>query len=188
MFKVVICLLSVLFGSTAYSQSARQQTNRKAAALSAVPSMPTEAEIGELISKASEYVDTYRRTFTNTKASLDKAPTPGFYEKAIEECTQASEVISAIKKNGSTAVALVSLIAILDDMSLNGARASASTMLVAMSEDRAKSSDHAMQDFQDIAQAEKNCYDISELLLHATIRYISAEENALRTLLHNQKQ
>jgi CHASE1-domain containing sensor protein len=65
MFKLIICLLSVLFwASTAYSQSARQQA------------LPSEAEIGDLISKASEYVDTYKRTFTNTKASLDKAPTP----------------------------------------------------------------------------------------------------------------
>lgn len=187
MFKVVICILAVFFcASTAYSQSARQQTKREAAPFSAP--MPSEAEIGELVSKANEYVDTYRRTFENTKASLDKAPTPGFYERAMEECAQAAEVISAIKKNGSTAVALVTLISILDDMSLNGARASAAMMLVAASEDRTKPSNHAMQDFQDIAQAEKNCYDISELLLHATIRYISAEENALRTLLHNQKQ
>ena len=186
MFELIICLLSVLSCAlTAYPQSARQQAKWQGAPSAA---MPSEAEIGELISKASEYVDTYRRTFTNTKASLDKAPPPGFYEKAMEECADASRVISAIKKNGSTAVALVSLIAILDDMSLNGARASAATMMVAVSEDRGNPSNHAMQDFQEIAQAEKNCYDISELLLHATIRYISAEENALRTLLRNQKQ
>ena len=60
-------------------------------------------------------------------------------------------------------------------------------MLVAMSEDKTKPSDHAMQDFQDIAAAERNCYDISELLFHATLRYIAPEENALRVLLHNQK-
>lgn len=79
--------------------------------------MPSEAEIGELISKASEYVDTYKRTLTNTKASLDNAPPPGFYDKAMEECAAGSQIISAIRKNGSTGVALVSLIATLDDMS-----------------------------------------------------------------------
>jgi hypothetical protein len=54
----------------------------------------------------------------------------------MEECAAASQVISAIRKNGSSAVALVSLIAILDDMSLNGARASSATMMVAVSEDK----------------------------------------------------
>ncbi len=46
----------------------------------------------------------------------------------------------------------------------------------------------AMQDFQNLAQADKNCYDISELLLHATIRYISAEEAAFRVLLDREKK
>jgi hypothetical protein len=73
-------------------------------------------------------------------------------------------------------------------MSLNAARASAAAMIVAMTEDRTKPSDHAMQDFQDIAAAEKNIYDISELLLHATMRFISVEERALGVLLQNQKR
>ncbi len=146
-------------------------------------SMPSEAEIGELLSKASEYVETYKQTFATAKGSLEKASQPGFYDRASAMCAQASQVISAIKKNGSTAVALVSLIAVLDDMSLNAARASASTMLLAVGEDK-----QAMQDFQNLAQAEKNCYDSSELLLHATIRYISVEETALRVLLDQQKK
>jgi len=97
-------------------------------------------------------------------------------------------VIAAIKKNGSTAVSLVSLLTILDDMSLNGATASASTMVVAMREDKSNRSNRVMQDFQDLAQAENNCYDISELLFHATIRYISVEETVLRTLLDRDKK
>jgi hypothetical protein len=147
-----------------------------------VANMPSEAEIGELLSKASEYVETYKQTFAAAKGSLEKASQPGFYDRAATMCAQASQVIAAIKKNGSTAVALVSLIAVLDDMSLNGARASASTLLLAVEDKR------AMQDFQNLAQAEKNCYDISELLLHATIRYISAEEAPLRALLELQKK
>jgi hypothetical protein len=44
-----------------------------------------------------------------------------------------------------------------------------------------------MNDFLSLAQAEKNCYDISELLLHATLRYIAVEETALHTLIDRQK-
>jgi hypothetical protein len=47
-------------------------------------SMPSNEEIGDLLSKASEYVDTYRQTFALARPSLAKAPTPGFYEKASE--------------------------------------------------------------------------------------------------------
>ena len=150
---------------------------------SEVASMPSDAEIGELLSKASEYVETYKQTFATAKGSLEQGSQPGFYDRAATMSAQATQIISTIKKNGSTAVALVSLIAVLDDMSLNGARASAVAMLLAAGEDK-----RAMQDFQNLAQAEKNCYDISELLLHATIRYISAEETALRVLLKQQKK
>jgi predicted nucleic acid-binding Zn-ribbon protein len=184
----VLSVLFIVFAAQAQTTPHKAAAHNQAAASSDVPSMPSEAEIGELVSKASEYVDTYKRTFNNTRASLDKAPNPGFYEKGMELSEQASVVIAAIRKNGSTAVALVSLLTILDDMSLNAAKASSETMIVALSQDKASRNSHAMQDFQDLAQAGKNCYDISELLFHATIRYISSEETALRTLLDRQKQ
>jgi hypothetical protein len=113
---------------------------------SELANMPSEAEIGELLSKASEYIETYKRTFAAAKGSLEKASQLGFYDRSATPCAQASQAISAIKKNGSTAVALVSLIADLDDMSLNGARAPASTLVLAVGEDK-----RAMQDFQDLA-------------------------------------
>jgi hypothetical protein len=188
--KCSIGALAVLLTVGAHAQTVPHKAapHNQPSTSSEVSSMPSEAEIGELVNKASEYVDTYRQTFKNAKGSLDKAPNTGFEERAATLCGQASEVIAAIKKNGSTAVSLVSLLTILDDMSLNGARASASTMIVAMSEDKSNPSNHAMQDFQDLAQAEKNCYDISELLFHATIRYISVEETALRSLLDRDKK
>ena len=190
MFKVVSMSLLLFFAAQMSSSQTHspQRVNEESASSQTqnVPSMPSEEEIGELLNKANEYVKTYRETFTTTKRSLDKAPTPGYYEKGMELSTQASDVISAIKKNGSTAYALVGLIGVLDDMSLNAARASAATMVVALGENKSNPKDNAMQDFIDLAQAEKNCYDISELLLHATLRYIAVEETALRTLLNRQ--
>jgi len=190
MLKGAIGILAVLLPVAIYAQTAppKAATHNQVFVSSEVPSMPSEAEIGQLVNKASEYVETYRRTFTNTKASLDKAATPGFDQFAVTLADQASGVITAIKKNGSTAVALVSLLTILDDMSLNAQKASAQVMLVVMREDRAHRTNHGMQDFQDLAQAGKNCYDISELLFHSTIRYISVEETTLRTLLDRDKK
>jgi len=187
-FKRVIAVLAILLPIAGYAQTAQHNaaTHNQVSTPSEVPTMPSEAEISDLVSKASEYIDTYRLTFKNAKASLDKAPNPGFYEQAMALCDQASGVISTIKKDGATAVSLVVLLTVLDDMTLK--RASASTMIVALSENKSNRNDHAMQDFQDLAQAEKNCYDISELLSHATIRYISVEETTLRTLLDREKQ
>jgi hypothetical protein len=83
---------------------------------------------------------------------------------------------------------LVGLIAILDDMSLNAARASAATTIVALQEDKSDPKNHAMSDFLDLAQAEKNCYDISELILHPTLRLISVEERVLHALTDQREK
>jgi hypothetical protein len=40
---------------------------------SELANMPSEAEIGELLSKASEYIETYKRTFAAAKGPLEKA-------------------------------------------------------------------------------------------------------------------
>lgn len=59
--------------------------------------------------------------------------------------------------------------------------------MVALQEDRSDPKSHAMDDFLNLAQAEKNCYDISELLLHPTLRLIAAEEQTLHSLADQQK-
>ena len=149
--------------------------------------MPSNEEIGDLLSKASEYVDTYRQTFGSARPSLAKAPTPGLYEKGMELSKQADSVIAANRKNGPSAYALVGLVSILDDMSLNATRAYAVTMVVALGETRSDLKSHEMEDIQSLAQAGKNCDDISELLLHATLRLIAVEERTLRELTDQQK-
>lgn len=100
---------------------------------------------------------------------------------------QAQTAISALKTNGSSAVALIGLLAILDDMSLNATGAYAQAEMVAVEENRSNPKNDAMADWQDLAQAGKNCYDISDLLLHVTLRYVANEETALRALLNQQK-
>jgi hypothetical protein len=180
MLTLAVGSLAVFLSASFISATSVQHKSFFAA--SSVQQMPSEAEIDELLSKAAEYVDSYRQTFTSAKPSLDKAPTPGFYAKGIELSSQASEAISAIRKNGPSAYALVGLIAILDDMTINATRAYAVTMLVATEEGSSNPKDRAMQDFLSLAQAGKNCYDISELILHATLRLIHVEEQALNTL------
>lgn len=58
----------------------------------------------------------------------------------------------------------------MDDMTLNAARASAAANIVALQENKPDPENHAMGAFLDLAQADKNCYDSSELILHAKLR------------------
>jgi hypothetical protein len=151
------------------------------------PSMPSTEEVNELLSKASEYITQYQSTFKNAKATLDNSPDAGFSEKSNELCSQASSLITAVKKNGPSAYALVGLVGVLDDMSLNAARASSMAIIVGLQQGNPDQQKHAIQDVQDLAQAEKNCYDISELVLHATLRLIAVEEKVLHSISDQQK-
>jgi hypothetical protein len=190
MYRLMIVAFAIaLISPSVHPQNAPNETvPHRTRVLSATASgLPSDEEIGELLNKASEYVDTYRQTFASARPSLAKAPTPGFYEKGVELSKQADGAIAALRKNGYSAYTLVGLISILDDMSLNGARASAATMIVALGEDRSNSKNHAVSDFQNLAQAEKNCYDISDLLLHPTLRLIAVEEQMLHALADQQK-
>ena len=89
--------------------------------------------------------------------------------------------------NGMSAYGLVGLVGILDDMSLNAARASTVVIVDALQGDAPDSKHRATQDMLDLAQAGKNCYDISEVILHATLRYIAVGENLLNTLFEQEK-
>jgi hypothetical protein len=182
MKRIVLSAIALSALCTTPILCSQSQNTGNAASEQPLPSMPSTDEINDLLSKASEYVAEYRMTFKNAKPTLDKTPTPGFNERADELCGQATTIITAIKKNGPTAYALVTLVGVLDDMSLNGARASAMSMIVAMQQGSGDSNRHALEDVQDLAQAEKNCYDISELILHPTLRLISFEEKVLRNL------
>src|SRR5579875_152386 len=139
MYRLLIAALATaLLSSSLQPQSASVKAAPHSSHPSSVSaaSMPSNEEIGDLLSKTSEYVDTYRQTFATAKPLLAKAPTPGFYEKATELSKQAYTVITAIRKNGPSAYALVGLVTILDDMSLNATRAYAVTMVVTMGERR----------------------------------------------------
>ena len=86
-----------------------------------------------------------------------------------------------------SAYALVALIGVLDDMSLNAAKASGIAVVVGLRESSPDSKRRDGQDMQDLAQAGKNCYDISELILHSTLRLIAVEEAVLHKLSDSQK-
>src|SRR5580658_4150329 len=154
MKRIVLGILALTLLCTVSIQS--QQSKKQPDDLD-TSTMPSNEEINDLLSKATEYITTYQGAFKNAKATLDKAPTPGFVEKSDELCAQANLTISAIKKNGMSAYALVALVGVLDDMSLNAAKASSIAVIVGLRETSPESRQRAGQDMQDLAQAGKNC-------------------------------
>jgi hypothetical protein len=179
-----ILALTLLWITTPILES---QQSKEQASEPATPSMPSQEEVNDLLSKASEYVTAYEATFKTSKETLDKSPAPGYFEKSTVLTSQASTVITAIKKNGMSAYALVTLVGVLDDMSLNAARASEVVVITGLQTSSPVLKHSAIQDMQDLSQAGKNCYDISELILHATLRYIAFEEDFLKTIFEQQK-
>jgi hypothetical protein len=184
MKRIVLSIFALALCSTVTIRSQQPQKQTDDVDTS---TMPSSEEINDLLSKATEYVTTYQTAFKNAEPTLDKSPTAGFVEKSDELCAQANLTISAIKKNGMTAYALVALVDVLDDMSLNAAKASSIAVIVGLRETSPDSRQRAGQDMQDLAQAGKNCYDISELLLHSTLRLIAVEEAILHKLGDSQK-
>lgn len=186
MKRILLCILALIL-LCATAPNLQSQQSKEQASDTATPSMPSREEVDDLLNKASEYIATYQTTFKNAKPTLDKAPTPGFLEKSTELCSQANTIIAAIKKNGMTAYALVALVGVLDDMSLNAARASAVSVVVGLQGGAADPTHRAAQDMQDFAQVEKNCFDISELILHSALRLIAVEEAILRSATDEKK-
>jgi hypothetical protein len=60
-------------------------------------------------------------------------------------------------------------------------------MFVAIREPKGGESNPAMLDFQNLAQASKNCCDISELILHSTLRLIAFEEQVFHMATEKRK-
>jgi hypothetical protein len=177
-----ILALTLLCSVPLLSQQSRDETKQPA-----TPTMPSAEEINDLLSKASEYVAVYETTFKNAKPTLDRSPAPGFFETSKDLSSNANSIIATIKKNGMSAYALVFLVKILDNMSLNAGRASTVAVFVQFQGDTPDLKHRAALDMQDISQAGKNCYDISELLLRPTLRYVAVEEDLLQTLSEQRK-
>jgi hypothetical protein len=143
-------------------------------------SMPSNAEIGELLSKADQKVAGFEEAVKLAKPHLDKI-NPRLSSNYLDASLTAHKLIETTQKNGTSAYRLVSLLATLDDLSLNAANAS--VLLLKGDEERlakGKQPDVAsLSSVIALSSAETAVNDISELLMHATLRFVEAEEQVL---------
>jgi len=168
--------------------SLRAQTSPPASEPNPVVNMPSEAEVGELTAKAAEKVEAFHKTLDSVKPLLDKADASA-YGKDKNAVESARTILAALKKNGRSAYALVSLLTTLDDLDLEATQDSQAILLSgtrAMTEGRLPP-DGMTAAVLMLTSAASGLYDISELVMHSTLRFVAGEEAVLAKVFADSK-
>jgi hypothetical protein len=142
-------------------------------------SAPSKDEILELMNKADEKVSGFEKAVKSVQPSLDKID-PNLSATYLNAASAARTIIRAIQKNGPSAYGLVSLVTTLDDLSLDAATASIQLML--LRDQSGQTGARGLDFLVPLMTAKNECYDISELIMHATLRYIHVQEDLLEEL------
>lgn len=139
------------------------------------PELPSQSEIADLVRKADEKTTMYEAAIKNAQAiSPDAVPVD-----SLEAAKTSHEIIKTILNSGASGYGLVGLVATLDDMSLNASRGTTNLLREAIKHPDQRT----MGSILVLSASSTDCNDISELLLHTTLRYIHAEETILDAVL-----
>jgi hypothetical protein len=150
--------------------------------------MPSNAEVRDLLSKASEKVAMFEETVKAAKPNLDKIDSK-LSVNYLDAASTAHLMIDSMQKNGASAYGLVGLFATLDDLSLDASHAS--FQLLRSDEEQVMNGHTSdltrLASIMKLQSAQVGTNDIAELLMHTTLRFIQAEETALEVLLKEKQ-
>lgn len=141
------------------------------------PDPPSSEELLELADKAQEKTDAYRVAIVAAKQDLPANE----YQQYMSAVGPANEIIKGLRQSKS-AYATVALVTILDDMTLNASRAELQLM-THLADASEVIRTRVMLEGATIGTAESGCYDISELTMHAALRYVGFEETSLNEVV-----
>jgi hypothetical protein len=147
-------------------------------------SMPSKAEISELLNKANEKISAFEEAVRRAKPYLDKVG-PKLSVNYLDAASTAHLLIESTQKNGPSTYALVGILSTMDDLSLDAANACV-RLLQADEEQvtKGKAPDAgALGSVVLLTNAGGACNDIAELIMHATMRLIRVEEELLQKLM-----
>ena len=151
-------------------------------------SMPSKEEVSELIAKADEKVSSFEDAVKNAKPYLDRV-NPKLVTNYLDGASAAHTIIRNLQKNGPSAYGLVSLLATLDDLSLDAS--TASVQLLRTDEERLESGKPpdvgSLSSVIVLGNATTACNDIAELVMHATLRFVNVEEQVLAKMMDKEK-
>ena len=154
-----------LFASMAFGQSGT--------------TMPSNDEIFELLAKAEQKVSGFESAVKSVKPDLDKAD-PELSKMYTDAASAARVIITSIRSNGPSAYSLTSLVTTLDDLSLDAATATVQLLLLRIQSGQTTA--NRLDFIVPLMTSKNDCNDISELLMHATLRLIHTEEDVLQKL------
>jgi hypothetical protein len=160
-----------LLGLSVVSCAAQSKAN------SELSDLPSNDEVRELLNKAEEKVSGFEKAMKQVKPDLG----PEESAKDLNAASAARTIIQAIQKNGTTGYGLVSLLATLDDLGLDAS--AAAVLLLA----KGKCRPEDMGSMLLLMKSKNELSDISELIMHATLRFIHIEEEILRKLMDAAK-
>jgi hypothetical protein len=163
--KYAVLVLLTLFGS--HPCWSRQSAD-----------VPSKQEINDLVQKADEKVINFETANESAKTIMSDS----VFQKGRETAATAHAIISAIQKNGPSAYALVGLIVTLDDLTLNASNGAQGIARRAMADAVAGKtvSLNALAAADALNVVQSALTDISELISHATLRLIKAEETVIQ--------
>ena len=152
-------------------------------ALFAQNSMPSNEELAELLSNASQKITSFQEAVQGAKPYLDQQD-PKLVSNYMDTAKTAEGTIKVGLKEGASAYRLVGLLSLLDDMTVDASNASFRLMQEDAKAVGAKRADiGVLAAILPLNGAQTGLNDISELILHATLRYVGTEEQALTKLL-----
>lgn len=138
---------------------------------------PSKPEISELLAKAEEKVTSFEEAVKAVRPDLENQQTD-LLSKDVNAATSAHRTIAGLQHNGPSAYRLVTLISNLDDITLNASKTGTVVILVR----NGKIDAETQAKLTLLWTAQNTCSDISELLLHATLRLIQSQEDRLAHL------
>jgi hypothetical protein len=144
---------------------------------------PSKEEISELLAKADEKVTLFDEAVQRVKQDLEKQQ-PDLLRKDFNAATGAHRIIRGLQSDGPSAYGLVGLIATLDDVTLNAAKTA--TGLLLANNGTIKSTETQAK-LTLLWSAQNGVYDISELIMHATLRLVQVEEDLLGEITSRKK-
>jgi hypothetical protein len=146
---------------------------------SQISTPPSNEEVMDLLNKTDEKLDSLQKALDGAKTILEKAQ-PGMYRQTSTLVSTGHTLIAAMHKNGFSAYALVALISDLDDIYINVAFSELHIYrLTADAAVNHQPSLNTSESFLEIAEEGKGLYDMSELLLHTTLRLVKTEEDII---------
>jgi hypothetical protein len=177
MKALVVVLLTAILATAQSKREPAQQIQ-----------IPSQAEMNELLSKTVQKVTAFQDAVNTAKPMLDKID-PKLSVNYLDAAATAQLMAKSMQQNGASAYGLVGLLSTLDDLSLDTADASV-LLLKADEEQTLKGHPPDVTRLALVLQfqnVQNGTNDISELLMHSTLRLIQAEEAVLDKLTSGSK-